>query len=52
LRDIPVIMVSAQDRAEQQLRSEAFLATLGEGMSISHLLQCTLGVSATLFSPA
>ena len=52
LRDIPIIMVSAQDRAEQQLRSEAFLATLGEGMSIRHLLQCTLGVSATLFSPA
>jgi CheY-like chemotaxis protein len=52
LRDIPVIMVSAQDRAEQQLRSEAFLATLGDGLRISHLLQCTLGVSATLFSPA
>jgi CheY-like chemotaxis protein len=52
LRDIPVIMVSAQDRAEQQLRSDGLLATLGDGMSISHLLQCTLGVSATLFSPA
>ena len=44
-RDIPVIMVSAQDRAEQQLRSEAFFATLGDGLRISQLLQCTLGVS-------
>ena len=50
--DIPVIMVSAQDRAEEQLRSEGLLVTVAGGMSISHLLQCTLGVSATLFSPA
>jgi CheY-like chemotaxis protein len=52
LREIPVIMVSAQDRAEEQLRSEGFLATIGDGVGIGHLLQCALGVSATLFSPA
>jgi signal transduction histidine kinase/CheY-like chemotaxis protein len=52
LRDIPVIMVTAQDRAEQQMRSEAMLATAGHGLSVPQLLQATLGNSAVLLSAA
>ncbi|MDQ1300126.1 MAG: hypothetical protein QG637_43, partial [Chloroflexota bacterium] len=52
LRDIPVIMVTAQDRAEQQMRSEAMLVTAGGGLSVPQLLQATLGNSAILLSAA
>jgi len=51
LRDIPVIMVSAQDRAEQPMVCEAIAAMLGGGLSSSQLLRCTLGLSAVLRSP-
>ena len=52
LRDIPVLMVTAQDRAEQQMRSEAMLATAERGLSLPQLLQATLGNSAVLLSTA
>ena len=52
LRDIPVLMVTAQDRAEQKMRSEAMLATAGRGLSLPQLLQATLGNSAVLLSTA
>jgi signal transduction histidine kinase/CheY-like chemotaxis protein len=48
LRDISVLMITAQDRAEQQMQSEAILATDSGGLSMQQLLQATLGNSATL----
>jgi CheY-like chemotaxis protein len=51
LRDIPVIMVSAQDHAGQPMVSEAIAATLGGGLSSSQLLRCTLGLSSVLWGP-
>jgi CheY-like chemotaxis protein len=50
VREIPVIMVTAQDRAEQQMRSEAVLATDGAGLSMLQLLRATLDNSAILLS--
>jgi len=51
LRDIPVIMVSAQDRADQPLMSEAILATLAGGLSVPQIMRSTLGLSGTLLEP-
>ena len=46
IRDIPVIMVSAQNPSEKPRLSEGMLVTMGEGLSLDRLLQCTLQVAA------
>ncbi len=47
-RDIPVILVSAQDMREQPAASEALVATIGSGLSPTRLLRCSLAVSSLM----
>lgn len=51
IRDIPVIIVSAQDPAEEPPSTEAVLLTMGGGMSLSKLLRCSLDFSTILLQP-
>lgn len=51
IRDIPVVLVSAQNPAEQPSASEVLLVTMGDGLSLSRLLRCSLEVSALLLKP-
>ena len=51
IRDIPVVLVSAQDPTEQPSASEVLLVTMGDGLSLSRLLRCSLEVSALLLKP-
>lgn len=51
IRDIPVVLVSAQDPREQLPASQLLLATMDDGLSLSALLRCSLGVSALLLKP-
>ena len=48
IRDVPVILVSAQDLAEQPLRSRLVMATMGNGLSASALLACAQQLPALL----
>ena len=50
-RDVPVIVVSAQDPTEQPMASPVLLATMGEGLSLSQLLRCSLEMSSLLLGP-
>ena len=51
IRNIPVVLVSAQDPREQPLASQALLATMGKGLPLSKLLRCSLEISALLLRP-
>jgi len=51
MRDIPVVLVSAQDPREQPLASQALVATMGSGLSLNKLLRCSLEISALLLQP-
>ena len=51
IKDIPVILVSAQNPREQPLASRALLVTMGEGLSLSKVLRCSLELSALLLQP-
>jgi signal transduction histidine kinase/CheY-like chemotaxis protein len=48
IQDVPVILISAQDPIEQQRKSPLFLATVGDGFSVSQLLHCSLALSSFL----
>ena len=48
IRGIPVVLVSGQDPMQQPVASPALLATMGEGLSLSTLLRCSLELSALL----
>ena len=50
-RDIPVVLVSAQDPRDQPLASELVVATMGGGLSISKVLRCCRQLSALLLQP-
>lgn len=50
-RDVPVVVVSAQDVQDQPLMSRAFMATMGRGLSVSKLLSCSRSVSTLLTQP-
>jgi len=52
LREVPVFMVSAQDPVDQPPVSSYLLATMGEGLTIGLWLNCALGLSSLLLSPA
>lgn len=52
IKDIPVIIVSAQDPAEEPPSAEAVLLTMSGGMSLSKLLCCALDFSTILLQPA
>jgi signal transduction histidine kinase/CheY-like chemotaxis protein len=45
---VPVFLISAQDPADQPLRSRFLLATMDEGLSLSKLLRCSLEISKLL----
>jgi CheY-like chemotaxis protein len=47
----PTFLVSAQDPADQPLRSRFLLATMDEGLSLSKLLHCSLEISKLLLEP-
>ena len=51
IRDIPVILVSAQDPHDLPLRSEIVAATVGSGLSVSKLLQTAQALAALLTKP-
>jgi signal transduction histidine kinase/CheY-like chemotaxis protein len=48
IRDVPVVLVTAQDPARQPMASSVLMASLDQGLSISKLLRCSLALS-TLF---
>jgi CheY-like chemotaxis protein len=52
LRDIPVIIVSAQDPSDQPPATPLLTAAIGQGFSISKLLQVSLLLSTLLLKPA
>ncbi|MCJ7797267.1 MAG: hypothetical protein MUQ56_10965, partial [Thermoleophilia bacterium] len=45
LRDIPAIMVSAQDPADEPPKCQMFCATIGDGLTLDQVIACTLGFS-------
>lgn len=51
IKDIPVIVVSAEDVISQPMVSQVILATMGQGLSIPELLQCSLQFSKLLLEP-
>ena len=51
IADIPVIFVSAQDISEEPSRSGLLVATLGEGLSVSKLVRCSLELPDLLLRP-
>ncbi len=52
LRDIPVIIISAQDVVNQPPTSPVLLATIGSGLSLSKFLSCSLELSTLMLHPA
>ncbi len=52
IRDIPVIIVSAQDAREQPLLSPVLLVALGDGLPVSRLLRCSREIPRLLAHPA
>jgi signal transduction histidine kinase/CheY-like chemotaxis protein len=52
IKDIPVIIVSAQDPAEEPPSTEAVLLTMDGGVPLSKLLRCSLDFSTILLQPA
>ncbi|MBN1217909.1 MAG: hybrid sensor histidine kinase/response regulator [Anaerolineae bacterium] len=49
-RDIPVIVVSAEDLVEQAT-SDLLVASMGEGLSVNQVMRCSLQLSKLLFEP-
>ena len=51
IHDIPVVLVSAQDPCELPPTSQVFWASVGDGLSLSQLVECTLGFSRVILQP-
>jgi len=51
IRDIPAVIVSAQDPREGPTKSALLVATIGDGLSINKLLSCCRDLSAMLLQP-
>jgi signal transduction histidine kinase/CheY-like chemotaxis protein len=51
ISDVPILFVSAQDPADQPLMSPFLLSTIGRGLSLNKLLNCSLEMSALLLKP-
>jgi CheY-like chemotaxis protein len=49
--EVPTFVISAQDPADQPLRSRFLLATMNEGLSLNKLFRCSLEVSKLLLEP-
>jgi signal transduction histidine kinase/CheY-like chemotaxis protein len=50
-KDIPVVIISAEDSAEQIGTSEVLLASMGKGLSTNQILCCSLQLSKLLLEP-
>jgi CheY-like chemotaxis protein len=48
---VPTVFLTAQDPADEPLRSEFLLATVDQGLPLEKLLRCSLELSASLLSP-
>ena len=48
---IPILFVSAQDLVDRPPESQLLVTTLGEGLSINQLLQCSMMLPELLLSP-
>jgi len=48
---LPVLFVSAQDLVDQPPESKLLVTTMGEGLSISQLLRCSLALPELLLKP-
>jgi signal transduction histidine kinase/CheY-like chemotaxis protein len=51
MRGVPIFFVSAQDPADQPLRSPFLLSTIGKGLPLGKLLSCSLEMSTLLLKP-
>jgi len=51
IRDIPVVIVSAKDAREEPARSPLLVVTMGQGLSLSKLLECSRHLSTLLLQP-
>lgn len=51
IKDIPSIVISAQDPASQPITSQVLSATIGPGISVGKFLQCSLELSTLLLEP-
>jgi CheY-like chemotaxis protein len=51
IRGVPIIFLSARDPTEQPTTSGALVVTMGEGLTASQLLRCSLGLSELLLKP-
>jgi signal transduction histidine kinase/CheY-like chemotaxis protein len=48
IRDIPIVLVSAQDPMEKPATSPLLVATMGQGLTSAQILRCSLSLSALL----
>ena len=51
IRNIPILMISGQDPRDGPLKSRLLVATIGEGISLGKLLECTHELSTRLLQP-
>ncbi|MCD6291015.1 MAG: response regulator, partial [Anaerolineae bacterium] len=52
IRDVPVILVSAHDPADEPINSDVLLIAMRDGLSPEKLLRCSLQLSALLLAPS
>ncbi|MBE7550545.1 MAG: hybrid sensor histidine kinase/response regulator [Anaerolineales bacterium] len=50
-KDIPAIIISAQDLTSQPISSQTLSVTMGAGISVDKFLQCSLELSTLLLAP-
>jgi len=51
LRKIPTVVISGRDQGTRPVTSRALVATMGAGLSLSKLLQCSRQISNVLLNP-
>jgi CheY-like chemotaxis protein len=51
IKDIPAIIVSAEDPTRQPMLSQTLAATMGAGISLDKFLRCSLELSSLLLEP-
>ncbi len=51
IRKIPTVVISGRDQGGRPVTSRALVATMGAGLSLSKLLQCSRQISNVLLNP-
>jgi CheY-like chemotaxis protein len=51
IKDIPAIIVSAEDPTRQPMLSQTLAATMGAGISLDKFLRCSMELSSLLLEP-